>query len=236
MPRHETELHRVIDPASYERMIPSLVPHHAAFLDSMLSFLPRRAGRVLELGSGTGLVTVRIRALAPRADIVCIDLSGEMMEVARAKASLAGVTFIQGDFRETWPEGRFDIVISSLCLHHILPDERSSVVWRAAGSLSPGGRFICGDVFRPLHRWEEKVQRSRWIAHMLQKNAPEGIMQKMIAEREAHYHDFDTVQTFRKRLLQSGCARTIVPFTSGFLGVVVGCISSRGIVQRYPNR
>jgi SAM-dependent methyltransferase len=233
-PHPAAEPHRSLHPAIYENLIPSLIPHHASFLESMLAFLSIRPGRVLELGSGTGLVTARIRALAPRAEIVCIDLSEDMIAFARAKTALAGVNFIEGDIRRTWAEGRFDTIITSLCLHHLSPEERSAVIWRAAGSLAPGGRFICGDVFRPLYRWEEKVQRSRWIAHMLRESAPEEIMQKMVAERESHYHDFDTVQTFRKRLQQSGFARTVVPFTSGFLAVVVGCVSSRGISRRYP--
>ncbi len=85
-----------------------------------------------------------LRATAPRAELVCVDLSGEMLDVARSKRQLEGATFIQGDFRKAWPAERFDVVISSLCVHHIAPEERSSVARRAAGCLVPGGASSAG--------------------------------------------------------------------------------------------
>src|SRR5271166_3900013 len=59
----------------------------------------KRGGRVLELGCGTGRLTVSIAENG--SDIVGADLSASMLAAARAKAAAAGVdaAFVQADMR-----------------------------------------------------------------------------------------------------------------------------------------
>lgn len=213
-------------------IFPSVYPHYATFLDAMLSSLPRRPGRILELGNGTDPLIDRIHDLVPGTEVICVDLRDERPAKGRPP-TITNVSIPPGDVPEAWPPGRFDCVLSSLSLQTLDPQNRSGTLRRIAGCLLPGGRFICGDVFCSEHRWVEKVLRYQWIAHMMRIGVPEKIMQSLVVEREATYQEFDTLRKFRQRLLQSGFSRELVPFTSGFLGVVVSCISNRGATTGY---
>src|SRR3954471_17371283 len=71
----------------------------------------RSGGPVLELGVGTGRVAVPIAAAG--VEVVGVDLSAGMLEVAREQAELAGVTIDlrQGDLRDPPVDEQFPLVI-----------------------------------------------------------------------------------------------------------------------------
>jgi tRNA (cmo5U34)-methyltransferase len=47
------------------------------------------------------------------------------------------------------PDGRFDLVVSALCVHHLAGAGKAELFERVAGALSAGGRFVLGDVVVP---------------------------------------------------------------------------------------
>jgi ubiquinone/menaquinone biosynthesis C-methylase UbiE len=91
-------------------------PHHLWALDRALEDLPAPR-RVLDLGTGTGVVALALGARYPGAEVVGIDLSPGMIEEARRKLSpeLAGrVRFEVGDASALdCPDGHFDLVVLS---------------------------------------------------------------------------------------------------------------------------
>jgi len=74
------------------------------------------AGRVLEIGCGTGELAGYINT---NTEYYGIDLSGKMIERARKKKNNHGATFILGDVFEYHVEKKFDYVVFSLLLHSI---------------------------------------------------------------------------------------------------------------------
>jgi ubiquinone/menaquinone biosynthesis C-methylase UbiE len=223
----------ILSPDGYDQMIGCILPCYRLLLESIPSFLPRGAVRILELGCGTGASTVLLRKAAPHARIIGIDPSPEMLGIARTKPELKDVSLIQGDFRKLWPPGHFNAIVTTLCMHSIAPGDRATIVRYAGTSLAPGGRFICGDIFRPGHRWEEKVYRAQWMDHMRKSKMPDAIVRNLVARREAKYRYLDTMQMCRLRLEHSGFSRTIVPVAVGILGLVVGCISNKEVLTGY---
>jgi len=224
--------HGTLETESYDEVIGVVVPQHAAFLETMLVYLPDDASNILELGNGTGIVTAMIHAARPKAKITCIDLSAEMLAIARQKPELAGVRLVQGDLRDPWPGERYDAVITALCLHHVGPDDRAQVASRAAEALAPGGRFICADVFRPDEGWQEAVIRDHWRSYMAVHGVPDAVAEGMLAQRNERYPEMDTVSGFEELLKQAGFSRVMTSFVAGFLGVVVGFAEERGIDAR----
>jgi demethylmenaquinone methyltransferase/2-methoxy-6-polyprenyl-1,4-benzoquinol methylase/phosphoethanolamine N-methyltransferase len=112
-----------------------------------------RAGEsVLEVGCGTGELTQRARARTGPSGLVCgIDPSAEMIAVARQKAARAGLGI---DYRiaaiEALPfaDGTFDVVLSSMMMHH-LPDELKTIgLAEVRRVLKPGGRLLIMDMKR----------------------------------------------------------------------------------------
>jgi len=110
----------------------------------------RSGGPVLELGVGTGRIAVPIAAAG--IEVVGVDLSAGMLEVARDRAALAGVELDlrQGDMREPPVEGEFPLILIPFrsLLHMETDPDRRAVLRSVARLLAPGGRFVF-DVFAP---------------------------------------------------------------------------------------
>src|SRR5579884_3553404 len=111
----------------------------------------RSGGPVLELGVGTGRIAVPIAAAG--IEVVGVDLSAGMLEVARERAELAGVEvdLRQGDMRDPPVDGELPLVICPFrSLLHMETDADRRLALRAVSrGLSPEhGRFVF-DVFTP---------------------------------------------------------------------------------------
>jgi ubiquinone/menaquinone biosynthesis C-methylase UbiE len=91
-------------------------PHHLRALDLALEDVPP-PGRILDLGTGTGVVALALAERYPAAELLGIDLSPGMIEEARRKlpAELAGrVRFEVGDASAlSCPDGDFELVVLS---------------------------------------------------------------------------------------------------------------------------
>jgi SAM-dependent methyltransferase len=128
--------------------------HNAHYHRFLLGRLPRRIGRALEVGCGTGSFA---RLLAERAEAVLgLDLSREMIALARERsAHLPNAEFLVADALSwEYPSEEFDCVASIATLHH-LPLKPMLERFRAA--LRPGGTLLildlqesCGGVDRLL--------------------------------------------------------------------------------------
>lgn len=102
--------------------------------------------RVLDVGCGTGYLTRRAaRAVSPAGRVVGVDPSAPLIAYAR-RASPPGCTFhVAGGEAIPEPECSFDVVASSLALHHIPGELRSAVVQEMYRVLRPGGRLLIAD-------------------------------------------------------------------------------------------
>jgi tRNA (cmo5U34)-methyltransferase len=205
----------------YEEQIRKIVPHSEIFFGSAVACIPHGSITVLELGSGTGYVTEQILAKNPDAAITCIDMTPEMLAVARKKTALDGVTFMEGDFRDVWPDELFDVVITTLCLHHLPDPDRAALIRRIHATLKTGGRFINGDVFKPESAWEEEIYEKRWRRAMLESGLPEAEAEGMIAKRRNSYGFLDTFHNYRQKVVDAGFERVFCPYVYDFYGVVV---------------
>jgi ubiquinone/menaquinone biosynthesis C-methylase UbiE len=104
---------------------------------------------VLDLGSGAGAdVLISARRVGPAGRAIGLDMTDEMLELARTNAAAAGVEnveFVKGYIEEIpLPDESVDVVISN-CVINLSADKRK-VLAETARVLRPGGRFAVSDV------------------------------------------------------------------------------------------
>lgn len=127
----------------------------------------RVEGRVLEIGAGTGFMTVNLALGGCIAgDLVVSDLSPGMLDVAMRNATEHGVaiTTAVADAEELpFPDGSFDLVVGHAFLHHLpLPGK---ALMEARRVLRPGGRLvIAGEPTELGDRISRVVKHSTWRA------------------------------------------------------------------------
>jgi ubiquinone/menaquinone biosynthesis C-methylase UbiE len=98
--------------------------------------------RVLDIGCGTGALTLAIKRLHPDADVVGLDPDPKALAVARTKAGRAGLSieFVEGfGNRLAYPDAAFDRVFSSLMLHHLDATAKVATLREVKRVLKPSG-------------------------------------------------------------------------------------------------
>jgi arsenite methyltransferase len=104
---------------------------------------------VLDLGSGAGAdVLISALRVAPTGTAIGLDMTDEMLDLARANAEHAGVTnveFIKGYLEDMpLPDSSVDVVISNCVIN--LSGDKPKTIAEAARVLRSGGRFAISDV------------------------------------------------------------------------------------------
>ena len=108
--------------------------------------------RVIEIGSGTGKNTSWIAEKSK--ELLAVDFSEEMMNIARQKIDLPNVQFRQGDITKPWNFGKATLISCSLVLEHI--ENVDFIFQQVAQSLDAGGCFYLCE----LHPFKQ-LQASR---------------------------------------------------------------------------
>ena len=134
-------------PDEYIALMESELPDYYRLQDETAAATGAGASRLLELGTGTGETALRVLRRHPGAALVGVDVSNDMLAVARER--LRGSDLRVARLEDPLPPGPFDLVFSALCIHHLDGPGKADLFRRVAGVLSPGGRFVIGDVVVP---------------------------------------------------------------------------------------
>ncbi|GFG52038.1 SAM-dependent methyltransferase [Mycolicibacterium agri] len=103
---------------------------------------------VLEIGCGTGNLTVRAKQMCPGAELVGLDPDPRALARAQRKArGLGGIRFERGYSQQLpFGDGEFDRVLSSMMLHHLDEQTKRATAAEVLRVLRPGGTLHIVDV------------------------------------------------------------------------------------------
>jgi SAM-dependent methyltransferase len=110
----------------------------------LLECLPERLGRVLDLGSGDGRLLGLVRLARPGIQAVALDFSETMLERLRTRFRDDRSTVVLAhDLDRPLPAnlGRFEAVVSSFAIHHVIHERKRVLYGEIFERLTPGGVF-----------------------------------------------------------------------------------------------
>ena len=162
---HHSHSHSVEGPAQTEGALIRWAPYYDFVTNLMTLGQARRlrtttvdlalitpGDSVLDVGCGTGEVTLLAKNRARQGSVYGIDPAPEMIAVARKKALRKGLEI---DFRVgviealPFPDSSIDVVTSSLMMHHLPQELKERGLVEIYRVLKPGGRLLIADFMRP---------------------------------------------------------------------------------------
>jgi len=125
-----------------------------AYRGRALELVKLKAGEsVLDIGCGTGTLAIAAKQrVGPAGRVYGVDASPEMLARAGKKAKKAGVevVFKNGIVEGLpFPDGHFDVVLTTMMLHHLGRKARQQCAREVRRVLKPGGRVLAVDFGQP---------------------------------------------------------------------------------------
>jgi tRNA (cmo5U34)-methyltransferase len=179
---------------SYDSLIRRAVPRYDEMLARLVDYLPQRAASVLELGCGTGNLSLALAERYPKAALTFLDAAPEMIETTRARlkekhpSTIERARFVEATF-ETIDRslGSFDLVVSSISLHHVR--DKGALYKTIYALVRTGGTFRFSDQLRGGTDEIHELNWRRWLEFCRSRgNCSTEEVRSLIEHAEAHDH------------------------------------------------
>jgi tRNA (cmo5U34)-methyltransferase len=187
----------------YDSLIRRAVPRYDEMLARLVDYLPPSAARVLELGCGTGNLSLALAERYPQASLTFLDAAPEMLQTTRARLEEKHIgvarraRFVEATF-ETIDNGLgpFDLVVSSISLHHV--KDKGPLYKNIYAMVAPGGTFRFSDQLRGATDAIHALNWRRWLefCHSRGNCSPEEVA-SLLEHAEAHDHYTPLHEHFR---------------------------------------
>jgi tRNA (cmo5U34)-methyltransferase len=175
----------------YTEAILKCVPRYQEMLSALFYYLPDgfAPSGILELGCGTGNLSALVLRHFPNARFTAVDISGECISECKARLNDPSIEFIQEDFSKlTFPEGSFDLVVSSISIHHLADFAKKRLFQHVHGWLASGGFLTFSDQFRGETEELYRKHMELWRSHASENNVTEEEWATWIEHQELHDH------------------------------------------------
>lgn len=199
----------------YTEAIERCFPRYREMLWALLNYLPegRQFQSVLELGCGTGNLSVLLRDAFPGAQLRLVDVSGESLTACRSRfADESAVEFEQQDFRQlSYGQGEFDLIVSSIAIHHLVAPEKQELFKNCRTWLAEDGVFSFADQCAGV---TENV-RNRHLQNWKELSFGAGTTDdewQMWQQHQAEHDHHDTLPDQLKWLEQAGFSKVDCPW------------------------
>ncbi len=199
----------------FDNIILKLVPSYPQMIDALVSAIPFKDSEkidIIDLGCGTGYVSMAIKERFPNSNLTCLDFAENM--IAQAKVRLKkykNVTFYLKDIRKFEFEKSYDAVISSLALHHLeTKTDKINFYKKIFRSLKTGGVFYNADIILGssdflnnlyIDKWKEFMEKSlpsekvgdTWLVKHREEDKPEILLDQLSWLKSIGFKDIDVL-------------------------------------------
>ena len=119
------------------------ISHRTEGEAALLEFIALGTKRVLDLGTGDGRLLAVVRRQHPDSEAAAVDFSPAMLEAVRKRfAADSQVSVVEHNMDSPLPSlGRFDAVISSFAIHHLVHERKRALYDEIFRLLNVGGVF-----------------------------------------------------------------------------------------------
>lgn len=131
--------------------------------------------RILDLGAGTGLLSMFYMRYFAHAEYVLVDVADEMLNVARERfADFQNVRYQVADYSKSLPNEDCDLIVSALSIHHLEDGEKQELFHRIYDKLPAGGLFVNYDQFCADTQETSEWFDAYWVAQLHQSGLSAG--------------------------------------------------------------
>lgn len=137
----------------YDKVIHEWVKDYDLLIKNIVNSIPYNENdsiRVLDLGSGTGNVSVAVSEKFKNADFCCVDISDVALDVCKERLKNNNVSIVKSDIRnpEIFKENSYDLVVSNLAIHHIEDNEKEELYTLINNALKKNGYVVVGETMK----------------------------------------------------------------------------------------
>lgn len=166
---HSVSRHLRLALDDYDRSIRCFLPAYEEMLARAASIIAEtKPETVLDLGAGTGALTLAILERCEGCQVELIDIDPQMLDRARERLApyASRVRFTERVFQGPLPA--CDAVTASLALHHVPTMREKRGLYSAIhDALRPGGVFVNADVTMPAEPSAHQTDYENWAAHLM---------------------------------------------------------------------
>lgn len=177
----------------FDDVILKLIPDYKEMVNAIVISIPFECNKeikIIDLGCGTGTIALELKRKYPRAKITCVDLAENMIQMAKTKLKgYSDIEYYIKDFYDFRFDKRYDVVVSSLALHHLVTDRDKFMFYeKIYKNINNEGVFYNADVVLGSNKHLQKVYMQKWKEYMLNNISNEEIENTWIRKYEEEDH------------------------------------------------
>jgi len=209
----------------FDDIIVKLAPFYNEMVNDLILVIPFEKNEkidVIDLGCGTGTLSLKIKEFFPNAQITCMDMTKNMLELAKTKLSeYENIEYILENFYTFNFNKKYDVVISSFALHHLITaEDKKNFYQKIYNSLKSSGCFYNLDIIIGpndeiqdfyMKKWEEFLSQyfsgeelDKHFEQYYEEDSPESIMNHLRWLEEAGFRDVDVIRKYYNFALYCG--------------------------------